>query len=79
MLFAAMEEEVREHFGVGAIEDAQEGCKDRLFTAVSNNDEVLFHWCLLTAESEETHAQTVFDMLVSMWITVRGFAFASAM
>lgn len=78
MLFAAMEEEVREHFQVGAIEVAKEGRRERLTDAVSNNDDVLFHWCLLTAESEEAHAQTVFDMLVSMWITVRGFAFASA-
>ena len=52
-------------------------CRERLCTAVSSDDEVLFHWCLLTAQSEEVHAQTVFDMLVSMWITVRGFAFAS--
>ena len=78
MLFAAMEEEVREHFQVGAIEDAKEGCRERLYTAVSSNDEVLFHWCLLTAESEEAHAQTVFDMLVSMWITVRGLQFVDS-
>ena len=53
------------------------GYRERLLTAVSSNDEVLFHWCLLTAESKEAHAETVLDMLVSMWITVRGSAFAS--
>ena len=68
----------REHFRVGAIEVAKEGCRARLTDAISNNDDVLFHWCLLTAESEDAHAQTVFDMLVSLWITVRGFAFTSA-
>ena len=49
----------------------------RLFTAVSTNDKVFFHWCMLTAEIEEVHAETVLDMLVSMWITIRGFSFAS--
>ena len=62
-LFAAMEEEVREHFQVGAIEVAKEGRREKLTDAVSNNDDVLFHWCLLTAESEEAHAQTVLTCL----------------
>ena len=33
---------------------------------------------MLTAEIEEIHAQTVLDMLVSLWVTIRGFSFASA-
>ena len=54
MLFAAMEEEVRKH-----IEDSQEGCRDILFTVISSNNEVLFHWCLLTAEMiQKSAAQT---------------------
>ena len=78
MLFAAMEEEVREHFRVGCIEVAKERCREKLTDAVRNNEDVLFHWCMLTAETEESHAETIFNMLVSMWITVRGFTFASA-
>ena len=78
MLFVAMEEEVREHFRFGALEDSKERCRERLTTALSSNDEVLFHWCMLTAEIEEIHAQTVLDMLVSLWVTIRGFSFASA-
>ena len=73
MLFAAIEEEVREHFRFCALEDSKERCRERLTTAVSSNDEVLFHWCMLTAEIEEIHAQTVLDMLVSLWVTIRGF------
>ena len=71
MLFVAMEEEVREHFRFGALEDSKERCRERLTTALSSNDEVLFHWCMLTAEIEEIHAQTVLDMLVSLWVTIR--------
>ena len=51
MLFAAMEEEVREYIRVVAVENTQEGCRKILITAVSANNEVLFHWCMLTAGS----------------------------
>ena len=32
---------------------------------------------MLTAEIEELHAEIVLDMLVSMWITISEFSFAS--
>ena len=71
MLLAAMEEVVREHFRVGAVENIQEGRRKRLITAVSTNDKALFHCCTLTAEKSM--------QLVSMWITIIlcGFSFAS--
>ena len=75
MLFSAMEEEVREHFR--AVDLSQEGRSERLTSAVTSNDEVLFHWCMLTAETDEVHAQTVLDMIISLWIRIRGFSYAS--
>ena len=78
MLFASMEEEVREHFQTGHVRHMKDGFKERVSIAVSTNDEVLFHWCMLTAEIEEVHAQVVLDMLITLWITIRGFSFASA-
>ena len=78
MLFSAMEEEVREHFQMGCMRDITDGCKEKIMTAIKTNNEVLFHWCMLTAESEDEHAQEVLSMLVNLWITVRGFSFASS-
>ena len=40
MLFASMEEEVREHVRFGALKDSKERCRERITTAVSSNDEV---------------------------------------
>ena len=54
MLFASMEEEVREHLQVG---NMKEGFKEEVTIAVSANDDVLFHWCILTAEVAEVHCQ----------------------
>ena len=34
-------------------------------------------YCMLTAEIEEIHAQTFLDMLVALWVTIRGFSLAS--
>ena len=78
MLFSAMEEEVREHFQMGFVRDMKDGCKERITTAVKSNDEVLFHWCMLTAESEDKDAQVVLEMLINLWITIRGFSFAGS-
>ena len=54
-----------------------EGFKSTVVKAVMGSEEVLFHWCMLTAETEDKDAEVVLGMLVDMWITVRGFAFTS--
>ena len=40
--------------------------------------EVLFQWCMLTADVDDTESAVVLGMLVKLWITVRGFSFTSA-
>ena len=45
---------------------------------MKSNDKVLFHWCMLTAESEDEDAQVVLEMLINLWITIRGFSFAGS-
>ena len=39
---------------------------------------VLFLWAMLTAEVEKDDAKAVFKMIVNLWITIRGFGFASS-
>ena len=74
-----MEEEVREHFQMHMVSEQvmSSGSKDRLIAAVKD-DEVLFHWCILTAETDDKDAEVVLDMLTNLWITIRGFSFASS-
>ena len=69
-----MEEEVREHL---KIELMKNGFKERITAAVKTNEGVLFHLCMLTANIVEEHAQASLDMLVDLWITIWGYAFAS--
>ena len=56
----------------------KDGCRDRITAAVKENDEVLFHWCMLTAEAAEDDAQEVLVMLVHLWITIRGYSFTGS-
>lgn len=51
-------------------------CKEKIIKAVKESEEVLFHWCLLTAETAGKDAQMALEMIVNLWITIRGFSFA---
>jgi len=77
MLFCAMEEEVRENFQMAKLNKMTEGYKERMEGAVIDNDDVLFQWCMLTPQVSDSDAGLVLEMLVKMWITIRGFSFAS--
>ena len=78
MLFCAMEEEVREHFKLAKADQLAEGNREHVEESVLENDEVLFQWCMLTADVDDTESAVVLGMLVKLWITVRGFSFTSA-
>ena len=77
MLFCAMEEVVREYLHVNNVSGMTEEFKVTVVSAMTESEDVLFHWCMLSAETEEEDAKIVFDMLVDLWIPVRGFSFAS--
>ena len=79
MLFCAMEEVVRQYLHTNKIGEMTEGFKTTMVSAVTENEVVLFHWCMLTAETEDEDARVVFfGMLVDLWITIRGFSFTSS-
>ena len=77
MLFCAMEEVVREYLHVNNVSGMTDEFKVTVVSAMTESEDVLFHWCILSAETEEEDAKIVFDMLIDLWITVRGFSFAS--
>ena len=46
-----------------------------------NNDDVQFYWCMITANFEvddlDTHS-TLLNMIVDLFITIRGFSYSNA-
>ena len=69
-----MELELRSHFQV-----LQQGdFIDQATSAIKSNEDVLFFGSMLSAEWDETFATNLFDRIIHLWITIRGFSYASA-
>ena len=55
--------------------------KDQCTTVVSavlNNEDVLFHWCMLAAGTDDADATKLLKMMVELYVTIRGFSFATS-
>ena len=76
LLFNAIEEETREHFRPSKIACIT-NCKENINRAIIENEEVQFHWELLTADINKGHADKVLSMIVELWTTMRGYSFTN--
>ena len=76
LLFTAMEETLRQHIGSGDA-NSQLNIKNAS-TVIMDNDDVLFHWAMISVNWNEEEASALLSMMVEHWITLRGFSFASA-
>ena len=77
-LFHAMEEEVRNHLRKTPAHKITDGFKQKLLSSIASNEDVLFYWSMLSADADEEDAQTLLKMVIELWVTIRGFAFASS-
>ena len=77
-LFYAIEEVVRQHLVVTAANTFTEGTREVILSAVMCSEDVLFQWCLLTADADDANGKDLLQMIVKLYITIRGFSFASS-
>ena len=77
LMFESMELELRKHLKVTS-ESASAEAKEVMIKSVSENEDVLFFWSLVSANWSMKEADTLLRMIVEQWITVRGFSFTSA-
>ena len=73
-IFVAMELEIRNHL---------QACQPvNMLTvvtpAIKSNDDVLFYWSMISAGWNESSGNTLLDMVINMWVCVRGFSYSSA-
>ena len=71
-----MELEIRSHLQVDV-------CKPVNFISdiaptVKNSEDVLFFWSMLSSNWDEESSDTLFQMVVNLWLTVRGYSYTSA-
>ena len=52
--------------------------RQELSTEIKKDDDVQFHWIMLSSSMEEEVSHNVLDSIIYLYITVRGFSFASS-
>ena len=52
--------------------------KEKVTAAIMKDDDVLFNWVMISGDWESEEADTLFTMITNLWVTIRGFSFASA-
>ena len=70
MLFYAMEEEVRHHIRMTKASQMSDGYRQEVVESIVSNNDLAFHWCMLSAETSNSDAETVLQRLVETWTTV---------
>lgn len=72
-LFVTMERELRTHLHY------QPKClNDEAVLQIKQSEDILFLWSIIMVDWNEDISNTVLDLIVNMWITIRGFAQANA-
>lgn len=71
-MFVAMEYNLRQHIHQGQIPNLE-----HIITSISENEDVLFLWSLISADWEESSASALLEMVVRHWVRVRGFSYAN--
>ena len=46
--------------------------------AMKSNNDVLFYWSMISAGWNESSGSTLQDMVINMWVCIRGFSYFSA-
>ena len=71
-LFLTMEYSIRNHILAGSeLGDVK--------VQMTTNDDVLFCWSVLTASWSDEVTTTILEMIIDLWIVIRGFSMASAL
>ena len=76
MVVVAIELVLKERFQTPEL--IQTKLKKKATDKIMENEDVLFHWALRSAGWEIAEEQALLPLVIDMWVTMRGFSFASA-
>jgi hypothetical protein len=78
MVFRSMEEVVRQHLRKTSVHIlASSVQRQALLSKIASDEDVRFHWCIVAADFGEEEEKTLLDMIMDLWINIRGFSFVS--
>ncbi len=73
-----MEEEIIKHLVISSVKTHNSETKKKVLDAVLSNDDLLFKWSLFTSSISYDMGNIILKNLAEMYVTIRGFAFASS-
>ena len=73
-VMVAMEMELRKHLQ----HNKPPNFTQEITGHILNSEDVQFHWCNVACDWEENEAEALLHEVVKMWVTIRGFSYASA-
>ena len=74
----AVEYSMRRHMHTDNMREMNDTFRQELSTEIKEDDDVQFHWIMLSSSMEEEVSHNVLDSIIYLYITVRGFSFASS-
>ena len=77
-LFVTMEEVIRQHLTTAAASRQHEGARMQLIESILMNEDLLFQWSLQATEIDNDAASALLKQIVELYVTIRGFAFATS-
>ena len=73
-----MEEIIRRHISLAGVATPMENARQVLVDVIRKNEDLLFEWDMLSAEVEEEVSVAVLHKIIDLYVTVRGFRFATS-
>ena len=78
VVFQAMEEAVRQQLRKSNTHNLTlSGGKHALVSKIASDEAVQFHWSVVAADFGEAEEKILLDMIIDLWVTIRGFSFVS--
>ena len=75
-VFTIMEEHIRQH--LSTLSSKPEGTKQLLIDGLLKNNDLLFEWLFCSSQMDNETGMLLLKHLIELYVTVRGFAFASS-
>ena len=77
MVFQSMEEVVREHLRKSNMQSLSLSGGKHLLCKITSDEDVHFNWCITAADFGEAEEKILLEMIIELWVTIRGFSFVS--
>ena len=79
LLFERIKLLVRSVFNTDMVHRMTEAVRKDLHDTIITDEDVAFHWCMLTVEVEEAKGAVLLGMITDLYITIRGFSFSKSL